>query len=152
MNSISSWGIVADYNGVNLSYSMPSIIVKGLPRHLSPHVQGLVRGPAVLSTPSSCRPLFLTHFCAHVARLSTIMAHLLRGKQAGVQKDLSLGITPEFFAIDDVGYRPPFIAPTDKLDHSWPAMESTPKYLPSHTIRFNLCWLLGPRNPNLVLV
>ena len=32
----------------------------------------------------------------------SIMAHLLRGKQAGVQKDLSLGITPEFFALDDV--------------------------------------------------
>ena len=34
------------------------------------------------------------------------MAHLLRGKQAGVQKDLSSGLTPEFFAIDDV--RRPF--------------------------------------------
>jgi hypothetical protein len=31
-----------------------------------------------------------------------LMAHLLRGKQAGVQKDLSPGITPEFFAVDDV--------------------------------------------------
>jgi syntaxin-binding protein 5 len=30
------------------------------------------------------------------------MAHLLRGKQAGVQKDLSLGIIPELFALDDV--------------------------------------------------
>lgn len=31
------------------------------------------------------------------------MAHLLRGKQAGVHKDLSSGIAPEFFALDDVG-------------------------------------------------
>ncbi|ERF68720.1 hypothetical protein EPUS_07138 [Endocarpon pusillum Z07020] len=30
------------------------------------------------------------------------MAHLLRGKQAGVQKDLSSGLTPELFAIDDL--------------------------------------------------
>jgi len=30
------------------------------------------------------------------------MAHLLRGKQAGVQSDLSAGITPDRLAIDDV--------------------------------------------------
>ena len=30
------------------------------------------------------------------------MAHFLRGKQAGIQIDLSTGITPEFFAVDDV--------------------------------------------------
>lgn len=30
------------------------------------------------------------------------MTHLLRGKQAGIQNDLSLGITPEQFMIDDV--------------------------------------------------
>ncbi|WPG97877.1 Hypothetical protein R9X50_00065900 [Acrodontium crateriforme] len=30
------------------------------------------------------------------------MTHLLRGKQAGIQHDLSAGITPELFAIDDV--------------------------------------------------
>nr|POF15043.1 lethal(2) giant larvae protein like sro77 [Quercus suber] len=31
------------------------------------------------------------------------MAHLLRGKQAGIQNDLSAGITPALFAIDDLG-------------------------------------------------
>lgn len=31
------------------------------------------------------------------------MASLLRGKQVGIQNDLSAGIMPEFFAIDDVG-------------------------------------------------
>jgi hypothetical protein len=30
------------------------------------------------------------------------MAHLLRGKQAGIQHDLSAGINPEFFILDDV--------------------------------------------------
>ncbi|KAF2155180.1 snare-dependent exocytosis protein-like protein [Myriangium duriaei CBS 260.36] len=30
------------------------------------------------------------------------MAHLLRGKQAGIQNDLSAGITPDIFAIDDL--------------------------------------------------
>jgi hypothetical protein len=30
------------------------------------------------------------------------MAHLLRGKQAGIQKDLSLSVAPELFALDDV--------------------------------------------------
>lgn len=31
------------------------------------------------------------------------MAHLLRGKQAGVSRDLSGGIGPQDFAVDDVG-------------------------------------------------
>lgn len=31
------------------------------------------------------------------------MAHLLRGKQAGIQNDLSAGVLPDVFAIDDVG-------------------------------------------------
>lgn len=30
------------------------------------------------------------------------MAHLLRGKQSGIQKDLSEGLIPELFALDDV--------------------------------------------------
>jgi syntaxin-binding protein 5 len=30
------------------------------------------------------------------------MAHFLRGKQAGVQEDLSAGLLPELFALDDV--------------------------------------------------
>lgn len=30
------------------------------------------------------------------------MAHLLRGKQAGIQNDLSAGLTPDHFQIDDV--------------------------------------------------
>jgi hypothetical protein len=30
------------------------------------------------------------------------MAHLLRGKQAGIQSDLSMGLRPEYFVIDDV--------------------------------------------------
>ena len=34
------------------------------------------------------------------------MAHLMRGKQAGVQNDFSGSISPEFFAIDDVGSVP----------------------------------------------
>ena len=32
------------------------------------------------------------------------MTHLIRGKQAGVQNDLSAGILPEFFAADQVMY------------------------------------------------
>lgn len=30
------------------------------------------------------------------------MTHFLRGKQAGIQKDLSDGLSPDFFALDDV--------------------------------------------------
>jgi hypothetical protein len=30
------------------------------------------------------------------------MAHLLRGKQAGIQRDLSEGLTPDDFGLDDV--------------------------------------------------
>jgi hypothetical protein len=41
---------------------------------------------------------------SYITKYLSDMAHLLRGKQAGVQKDLSLGITPEFFAVDDVGH------------------------------------------------
>jgi hypothetical protein len=33
------------------------------------------------------------------------MAHLLRGKQAGIQNDLSLGLGPELFVIDDVSLK-----------------------------------------------
>jgi hypothetical protein len=32
------------------------------------------------------------------------MAHFLRGKQAGIPNDLSAGIVPELFALDDVRY------------------------------------------------
>ena len=35
-----------------------------------------------------------------------IMAHLLRGKQAGIQGDLSANVLPEFFAVDDVSRGP----------------------------------------------
>jgi hypothetical protein len=56
------------------------------------------------------------------------MAHLLRGKQTGIQKDLSAGITPEFFAIDNVrqpssaysAYLSPALA--DTLGYSSPVM------------------------------
>jgi hypothetical protein len=41
-------------------------------------------------------------FYVDAVQISTIMAHLLRGKQAGVPKDLSLGVSPEFFNLDDV--------------------------------------------------
>lgn len=30
------------------------------------------------------------------------MAHFLRGKQAGIQKDFSEGLSPDLFALDDV--------------------------------------------------
>ena len=30
------------------------------------------------------------------------MAHFLRGKQAGIQKDLSEGLSPDLFLLDDV--------------------------------------------------
>jgi hypothetical protein len=30
------------------------------------------------------------------------MAHLFRGKQAGIQNDLSVGISPEVFMLDEV--------------------------------------------------
>lgn len=32
----------------------------------------------------------------------TIMAQFLRGKQAGIQKDLSEGLSPDLFVLDDV--------------------------------------------------
>lgn len=35
-------------------------------------------------------------------RLAPIMAHLLRGKQAGISNDLSAGITSDLFALDDL--------------------------------------------------
>jgi hypothetical protein len=34
------------------------------------------------------------------------MAHLLRGKQAGVPNDLSTGIAPDVFVLDHVGDHP----------------------------------------------
>lgn len=33
------------------------------------------------------------------------MAQFLRGKQAGIQKDLSEGLSPTLFALDEVRYR-----------------------------------------------
>ena len=35
------------------------------------------------------------------------MAHFLRGKQAGIQRDFSAGLDPQLFAIDEVS--PPFL-------------------------------------------
>lgn len=32
------------------------------------------------------------------------MAQFLRGKQAGIQKDLSDGLSPDLFALDQVNY------------------------------------------------
>lgn len=37
------------------------------------------------------------------------MAHFLRGKQAGIQRDLSEGLSPELFRLDDVGLGTPGI-------------------------------------------
>lgn len=34
------------------------------------------------------------------------MAHFLRGKQAGIKKDFSVGIDPDFFAVDQVQISP----------------------------------------------
>ena len=34
------------------------------------------------------------------------MAHFLRGKQAGIQNDLSAGLGPEVFILDDVSFSP----------------------------------------------
>lgn len=33
------------------------------------------------------------------------MAHFIRGKQAGIQNDLSKGVAAEFFLLDDVSQR-----------------------------------------------
>lgn len=44
---------------------------------------------------SACNGLREIHY--------STMAHLLRGKQVGIQNDLSAGLAPDFFAIDDVG-------------------------------------------------
>ena len=80
------------------------------------------------------------------------MAHLLRGKQAGVQRDLSSGITPEFFALDDVRQHISLVAAaTDNLNHSLRVTASILRYLLSHTILFNLSWLLEPMTLNSVL-
>lgn len=42
------------------------------------------------------------------------MASFIRGKQAGIQNDLSAGLTPEHVAIDDVRFSPA------KADHKLP--------------------------------
>lgn len=34
------------------------------------------------------------------------MAHFLRGKQAGIKRDLSVGLDPDFFAVDQVHISP----------------------------------------------
>lgn len=44
----------------------------------------------------------LLSFFALVLITPLKMAHFLRGKQAGVQGDLSTGIAPDFFVLDDV--------------------------------------------------
>ena len=80
------------------------------------------------------------------------MAHLLRGKQAGIQKDLTPGITPELFAVDDVGHpfsQSPYTA--NSLEHRLPVMASIPRFPLSLTMLFNLFWLLGLMIPNMVL-
>lgn len=37
------------------------------------------------------------------------MAQFIRGKQAGIQRDLSEGLSPELFLLDDVRQSPPGI-------------------------------------------
>jgi hypothetical protein len=60
-------------------------------------------GPnADLRPPAGCSSLHIV-LAPHGPQILATMAHMLRGKQAGVQKDLSSGITPEFFGLDDVG-------------------------------------------------
>ena len=65
------------------------------------------------------------------------MAHFLRGKQAGVQGDLSNGVAPELFLIDDVRSNTLSYTSTVSADsvipHSTPVMASTPRSPPSHT-------------------
>src|ERR1700722_4491725 len=65
------------------------------------------------------------------------MAHFLRGKQAGVQGDLSNGVAPELFLIDDVRSNTPSYTSTVLADsvtpHSMPVMAPTPRFPPSHT-------------------
>jgi hypothetical protein len=39
-------------------------------------------------------------------RRNTSMAHLLRGKQAGIHNDLSAGLNADIFVLDHVGQRP----------------------------------------------
>jgi hypothetical protein len=62
------------------------------------------------------------------------MAHLLRGKQTGIQKDLSAGVTPEFFAIDNVRrpssayYAYLLPAPANTLGYSSPVMALILRY------------------------
>lgn len=55
------------------------------------------------------------------------MAHFLRGKQAGVQKDFSEGLSPDLFGLDDVRSSPPFPQPhllmNDPVQSSLPATE-----------------------------
>lgn len=80
------------------------------------------------------------------------MAHLLRGKQVGVQKDLSQGISPEFLVLDDVSPpHPDVLTLTDKMDYSLLVMASTRRSLLLRTIRFNLFWLSEPMILNSVL-
>jgi hypothetical protein len=80
------------------------------------------------------------------------MAHLLRGKQAGIQKDLSFSVAPELFALDDVSHISILcLASTDNLDDSLRGMASTLRSLPWHTIPFSHYWQLGPMTLSSVL-
>jgi len=60
----------------------------------------LVISPLVCST-SGPQPSSLPTLSSHPL-LSLEMAHFLRGKQAGIQNDLSDGLSPDLFVLDDV--------------------------------------------------
>jgi len=76
------------------------------------------------------------------------MAHLLRGKQAGIQNDLSAGIAPDVFAIDDVRlHLPELVIKGLQADttHSLLVSGSTHKYVRSHTTPYSLYSPSAPR-------
>lgn len=109
-----------------------------------------------LVTPNHCSPrqlplslyLSIIHTCPVFVVLSfkgcnglvlplyLTMAHFLRGKQAGVQGDLSYGVAPDLFLLDDVSRL--LAPPTYQTDGgSSPAMASTLRYLPLPTTLCN---------------
>lgn len=57
------------------------------------------------------------------------MAHLLRGKQAGIQSDLSAGLSPDLFAIDEVllvSVHQPYAANTTLDQSLWNQLSDLP--------------------------
>lgn len=79
------------------------------------------------------------------------MASFLRGKQAGVQRDISAGLDASSFAIDEVRGFPllPVSSVSDDCPCRWYVTESTRKSALWHTIQSSLCLLWVQKTQSL---